>query len=1048
MNVLDFNLSEYQILEEFTFEERVEQEEGLQFYTLEKQLADAYEKVISAKKDLTRFEKKEIKRIMRNYEELYNKFIGELPDGYTITQQEYDHIPKWISYMFAPSGLKQYSYKKQWEPLFNQENRNNKGYYSRMISALPRPFAEGHYGSVVKSDVILNAISKEETTVRNYLPPFKIGKTKKADNGSFSVELVDETGSEDTLYSIGYYIKDRGVTIPNPLEGHPFMADEKPHSIESVAPLKDLLPTMDTVMIHGVPITRDPYVEGKKYLDTYGISIQDISWQNWKARFPQAEEKGSPPDFIQFEFPEPDTKPPSSSIIKIYDLEYQSGISPRSWLANRIDGGELVIQLLRSHVGQHGSVAQILGMSTQPFEYPNATLEDGSYSNISYQEFLSKGVLRQTYNGKTNVYSYKNIPIEFLRQEENRLGYKDRITWKESTSTEVVKIYTDALKRYTPYKNKLVFDIPLKFPPTRDPSPLREEVEAILVSKKHQPEDKLKIIKFLIKDITKRKDIYEDINHNPVICQHTLEILDGKLEDEPELFLDTWTTKLNGKFVCISCGEILRNVLMLKDQVIFDDDESAYVHNEKVVTEFKIGECDFKTIHSLQSLFNMKMPADEMFFQLLAILGIFPDISQLTPILTFGREFVLKIKFEEQGVVGIVMTVILLQSHIPVLSPRKSFGSQPFVISGFPRDSSDNTSHNIVDSLLMTLKQVHMGFSTSATHLNNKIIKSIVTKPALVKEIVGKQTLSFISKYPDIQSVLNLAKEHNKSIVVPAPEILTELVPNIKHSPKLEVIKNMTKHKTDYIVWSNSKQVQYKQEELPLRKHLLFPESREIVEVVKSERIKTKNTPDADIRKRLKLESKNMNLLKDWNKNLTFATLLADLFHISKVTKQIREVDLTQDVDNLRDISRGFVYECLDTIYSSSSLQVKFNELKHKNISLVLLLYKYEDAVKQVKSLREQERNEFTKRMQRMSDYERAINKELLDRGLIPHIITADDRKAFADQREPWEIESEIGVGMPVEDSSGDIADTGNYGDHSFRQDSDYNLELYDDGDM
>jgi hypothetical protein len=1046
MNVLDFNLSEYQILEEFTFEERVEQEEGLQFYTLEKQLADAYEK-ISSSKELTKFEKKQIQRIMRNYETLYNTFVGELPDGYTINQQEYDHIPKWISYMFAPSGLKQYSYKKQWEPLFNKENINTKGYYSRMLSALPRPFAEGHYGTIVKTDVILNAISKEETTIRNYLPQFKVGKTKKADNGSISVELIPESGTEDSLYSIGYFVKDRGVDIPNPLEGHPFMGDNKPHAIESVAPLKDLLPSMDTVMIHGIPITRDPYTEGKKYLDTYGVSLQNISWQNWKARFPPAEERMSPPDFISFDFPKPDTKPPSSSIIKIYDLEYQPGNAPRNWLSNRIDGGELVIQLLRSHVGQHGSVAQILGMIMQPFEYPTATLEDGSYSDKSYQEFLSKGVLRQSYDSKKNIYSYKNIPIEFLRQEENRIGYKDRITWKESTSAEVVKIYTDALKRYTPYANKLIFDIPLKFQPTKDPSPLREEVEAVLASQVHQEEDKLKIIKFLIKDITKRNNVYEDETHQPVICQHTIDKLDGKLEENPDLFLDTWTTKLNGKFVCISCGEILEDMLMLRDQVIFGDDDQAYVHNEKVSTEFQIGESQFKTIHSLQSLFNMKSPADEMFFQLMGVLGIFPDISQLIPILNFGRDFVSKISFDDQGAVGIVMSIILLQSHIPVLSPRKSFGSKPFVMSGFPRDTEDNTSHNIVDSLLMTIKQVYTGISVSPSQLNNKIIKNIITKPTLVKEIVGKLVLRFISKYPDVQMNLALAKDHIKSIILPEVEVLKELIPTIKESPKLEVIKILPKHKSNYIVWSNSKQVQYKQEELPLRKQLLFPESREIVEVVKSERIKTKNTSDADVRKRLKMESKNMNFLKDWNKNLTFASLLADLFHISKITKQIREVDLTQDADNLRDISRGFVYECLNTIYDTPSSHVKFNELKNTNISLVLLLYKYEDAIKHVKSLRDKERNEFTKRMQRMSDYEREINKELLDRGLIPHIITADDRKAFADQLEIGEVDSEVGVGNPIEDPTGNIEDTGDYGDHSFRQDNDYNLDLYDDGD-
>ena len=73
-----------------------------------------------------------------------------------------------------------------------------------------------------------------------------------------------------------------------------------------------------------------------------------------------------------------------------------------------------------------------------------------------------------------------------------------------------------------------------------------------------------------------------------------------------------------------------------------------------------------------------------------------------------------------------------------------------------------------------------------------------------------------------------------------------------------------------------------------------------------------------------------------------------------------------------------------------------------------------------------------------MTDSQRQITKDLLDRGMAPYIITNADRDVFSAQIERElgpleETEPDVGVGAPRDapDDDDRNADQGDYGDHT-----------------
>jgi hypothetical protein len=187
---------------------------------------------------------------------------------------------------------------------------------------------------------------------------------------------------------------------------------------------------------------------------------------------------------------------------------------------------------------------------------------------------------------------------------------------------------------------------------------------------------------------------------------------------------------------------------------------------------------------------------------------------------------------------------------------------------------------------------------------------------------------------------------------------------------------------------------------------------------------------------RLKLGKEGAS--EDWHTNALIATRLASAFGMPV---PLVELDPAQDPDDLRDITKGYVYELTKQINKDPLTNTKLDAMKKNDLTLLMLTADLKKSKIVTNSLRAKERYTITERLRMMPDAEREITKDLMDRGLAPYIIDVKDRLLFA--REAAEAQAtddtEIGVGRKTVDDDDlgtlslteDRATEGNYGNYS-----------------
>jgi hypothetical protein len=246
---------------------------------------------------------------------------------------------------------------------------------------------------------------------------------------------------------------------------------------------------------------------------------------------------------------------------------------------------------------------------------------------------------------------------------------------------------------------------------------------------------------------------------------------------------------------------------------------------------------------------------------------------------------------------------------------------------------------------------------------------------------------------------------------------------------------------TTRVYWSSARPPKLRQPEVPLRtglNHFVTPESnRKMIEKSVSERVTpvSLDVKDKKVLERLKMGKTLAS--EDWHTNSLVLGRLTDAFAIPT---SVRNVNSTQKKDDLRDITKGYVYELLKEVSKDPLTQTKFDSLIKSDVALVLLTADLKTSKDTLNTLRARERITFTDRLRLMTDTEREITKDLIDRGLAPTIITREDRALFArEMAQTEQVEDpEVGVGRPVDfEDQGevpivdDMVERGQYGDYS-----------------
>ena len=1047
---LTFDVSEFVVLEDsLEVDETIQRPEAVRFFTIDEQQTEAIE-LLLPKGRSTRFQREEIQDVVQRMRDLYDEYVLALPDDYALREPERGLNLPWVHPVYADVELQAYDVASKWAPLFSEEAKTAPGFYSRMIAALPKPYRTtgGAQHEVLEPTEFVNAGGEKRLRV---LPVF--ATTQHVENEDRTVEIVPRPmpGSEDVVNRLGYYLDKRPLDIPNPLADHPFLKANEPTFVESAASLRDVLPSLDAVLTHGVPVTSDPYGEGGAYLKLYDINASSIPWSSWKSRFPPVEVEQTLREKTEIPFPKAEGDAPSETILKAYKTTYAPGLSVREWLMRQDDGGEFVVRALLSLSSESGSVENVPGVDLPMPTPPPTTVDECGLAGLTFPEFLVRGILRRLPQIEKGQETYKGklicAPLEVVRQERARAGYLNRKPWGDETKDAITREHLLALRS----ARRQEAEVPVlaeQKTPGKPESAHRRDVIALLHDLRRHPQDKLQDLKDVVKEDLLSDNIYRDADEQFVLCAHTLAVLSGDLEKDRRTFYDVWTARSDGWRVCKYCGERL-----MGDDLVDQDefDEQGFVLNKRESLEpgqTFIGESIVafgQGLKSLASQFTFEDPAHAMVYEFLSLFQVLPNPETVKVFLDQGQGIKAKKSqaaseggLEFRGIAGIALAALLLQCHIPLLEPRRSFWSKPTTFAGFPRDAEFKADDfGILDILLMVLENTYRGFPRAITGTHKQAVRAVLVNPATVRKTVLLQ-LEKLLQSPDLQKAMLEARALVATLPPPAP-----VVPFLPIRPPPLTQTGYPVCPGGYAILAGKTAPRIRQPDLSLRRGLQAG-LRQAVRLAVSERIVPTATPADQIRRRLALKGDARIVKETARTNLLIAARLASL---QRRPLPLAEVDLTQSPAMLKSVAKGFVQEASQGFKGDPS----------KDVTLFCLLADYDKARAEARRIRATERITYTQKMANFTDLEREVNMELAKRGMAPTIISLAERTELGRSVDLSHL-VDVGVGLPQDtEEQGDISqanagagvDNGNYGDYEavpFREGRDpYDATVLDD---
>lgn len=1044
-DVLTFDpATEFEILETIPdFEEEIQRPEELRFFTLDEQLLDYQSKVLSGKKKISKFEVKKVYNEVARLRDIYTKLIvfEDTETGYVIdTQRKSINVP-WVTPIYSNFDYVPYPYDENWMPFMDRAQVNNPNYYNRLLIAIPKPYktTEATGVPITGKTVLVNedglkAIQAVSTYVRT--------KGVIHEDGTFDVLPIPISNTADDIRIKGYYLGKRNVEIPNPLQDHPFLSSNTPSKLITNEPLLDVFPSIQAIVNHGVKPTTDPYGEGLKYLKVYDVKLSQIPWKLWKERFPPVDQVSSPASVSSIQFPDSgEIIAPSDNIRKQYVKPWSPGVFPRYWLMKQDDGGLLTIKMYLSKVGQSGLVPpEIQGDKLNPSETPSTPEECLVTDN--FDAFLNSGVYRSPDPSVISSATDKGKPlpagiclsIDSVQQEIVGLTSAGKTAWRETSGAELLEEHVKLLRKFQVETQKEVETKYEKFG-IHVESEIRKDVVTILNDPQRTPEDKASDIQTIVNMIMPVNEVYLDKDESLIICNHTLALLRGDLEDNRLEFYSKWTTIVDGGRTCKFCGEqVNTDVLIAQDE--FDSNGGVVINYETLETQMFQGQSNISSfansIRDLGKLFTLENAGESVLYLLLSLLQVLPTEGSVLPVLQYIRKLASVVRANKkidkparervEGITGIVGAVVLLQTHNPFLLPRRSIGGRIFKTSGFPRDTSETTESPVLDNIFYVLRSTFEEFPNTFSGPVAPLFRSLIATPKRIRDetvrFLGQALVEFKSQFESAKEryVAPLSEEDGEVLTLPIIKLeKLEYLPNerlgneellmkcgiarplsimtSKFPPKvsqdpIELAKNLVpSNQATYIRPPLIEETLLSVDEKEVRRRL----SMKFAKITKSDKIEkflARETIDA------------VSILTMMNRILDI--LSAQDFSLETL-KQYRTVVSTLDMHKneslLRDTAKGLLYELSQEIAKDKNkvnLGKALDDALLKDVVMNMLLYTDEEARRIAESARTKERETFKQRMRSLNDTQREITKMLLDIGVASYVITNEDREIFA----------------------------------------------------
>ena len=1021
---LVFEPSDLEIIETFDFEEDIQRPEELRFFTLEEQLVDYFQKALPKKNHVTKAENFKIKNEVDRLKLLHEDLIVFTDTDYRVDTERHEISVPWLKYIYAGFDYEKFNYREKLEPLFEPSARRTPNAYPVLLAALPRPYrSEGTEGvPITKRTDLVNEDGEESVNgLGNYVKMKRIVR----DDGTLQIVDVPAANTGDDLRRVGFYIQERKLDIPHPLSNHPFLSSAKATKIMTSEPLKDVFPTIEAIMSHAVPVTKDPYVEGAKYLKLYDVKLSEVPWKSWKERFPPVDTIQSQPPVLSIVFPVPDeVVAPSERLQKVYDSKWSKSVYPRSWLMQQEDSGALVTKMLLSDAGDFGLIAPDVVNERPAIQLPKSTPSE-CLTTSTFEEFLSSGVFRSpTYKKKgddwVEVTPGLCAPTAFVTQERQEFINQGKKAWTETTQTNIQKEYIALLKFYQQPRDERK-EMQYEKYKAAETSDLRDNILIILKDDTLLPPDKSYSIRLLTKEITPVNNQFLDANGVFLVCGHTLSLLDGDLEADRFGFYNKWTSLDEGKRVCNSCGEEINSDSFVAQEE-YDDNGRLVVSHDVISGNFEEGGQPIaNSLSQLKNVFNLSNAGEAVMILLLNSLQVLPSENQLVPILGNIRKGSLAAKKLQgsarnkfEGLLGIAGMVVLLQIHKPFLIPRRSFGNKVVKLSGFPRDTLDDKDAPVLNLILSILRETVEAFPTTFKEPLSTIFREVTTNRKKVRE----DCVRFIKQaYGEFKPQFEEAKERSLTtpVVVSSNRILLPTIvpgkdefkpgerlgsekfsecsiPNPRTVMTGKLLPSVSQKNLDMWKTKPSPYASYiVPQEIAVR--YTFPDKKEIEKGVK-----------IGMSKALKLEPIRKFVDSDTD-GVALSSLLSRLLDIlaplkypSKTIIEYRKflnnINTFENPSLFRDAVKGKIYELIDSAKDGMLEALKTAMTRDLDMNMILLTK--ESSEKEVAILRSKERDLLKSRLRNMDDRGREVMKSLLDIGISQYIVTNEDRQFFA----------------------------------------------------
>ena len=1046
-DVLKFKKEDIEILETFDHEEEIQRPEELRFYTLDEQLTDFFEKMMPAK--LTRFEEKELKKLRDRARTAYEKTILVTDTDYTIDLRRKSLNVSWIHPVYSEFEYEEYSFAKQWEPLFIKEQRRTPNYYPRLLSALPRPYKSLGSGN----SQIGTFVDKEGLNPIKALDNYKITKTHVKDDGTFAVLQENVQNTNDIVHFSGYYLSERPYELPRSFD-HPFLKSRHPSYVESTSSLINTYPSVEAIVEHAIPVTQDPYKEGLKYLKIYDVKLNQISWSSWKARFPPAEYRDIPIPRKSIDFNKEADDKPSEILLKLYDNWYPA-YDPRFWLTMQSDSGILVSKLLLSDSNSTGSL-NVYPYSEISYTFPDTTPEICQNLFTSFDSFLESGLYRPFKSGG------KCIPITTILQEKTLYTYSGRLPWKETTKNEIISEYQNTLKKYS----KSNFQEEQKYEKfeARKESERKTDVLAILKDPRREDEDKALAIESIVQDLELLDKLYFDAAKDYVMCSHTLELLKGVLRETRDKFkfYGEWTANIEGFRVCKFCGEQINNdsLVAVKE---YDSEGHLVMEYEALNNEIQ----NVQSLNTLKELFDEKNSGEAILYISLTFLQVVPVEQQIIPILQFIRNVTdnLKKKAKQtgkisqedsdyaEGLLGIAGLIVILQTHNPFLVPKRKIGQKNFETIGYPREEGEGILKSVIQLLLFVSKTFPVLFKGGISIVIRKILKDQDSFKAELQKFIKL----FYEKFKGVfetarERYIEPPKEPEKnSFILPLQKfVVSPEISNISSKIFKTLVINRMKRQ---LVFSQPVEIKTKFPS-PLYKlmnvNYKIPVFKEISkqEIRKNIDIGLSGFPFGDFIK----TADGIAYLTLSNQILT--TLCNSSFPLKEQIKFRTKLETLkiESASLLRDTAKGIFQELLAEIKLSAPLtRLVLNALK-TDLTFKMIMTNKKDAEEEQEDLVAKERNYVKASLRAKTDVEREVYDQLLKLGIAEFIVTTKDREKFfkeyettaeiADEEYETERDYIENGNLPVAADGTEMqVDYGDYGDRAVRDYNDYSTQ-------